>query len=145
MRTAIFPRDKQATYEAYGYSAAIRSGDLLFVSGQVGVDRDGKAIVGAEEQFAQAFENLGQVLAAAGCSFDDIVDVTSFHVDMFTHFAAFTAAKQSVFPEPPFPNWTAIGAVTLADPDLLLEIKVIARVPLTDPSRTSDPTGVPVL
>jgi len=139
MRTAIFPKGKQAVYESYGYSAAIRSGEFLFVSGQVGVDRDGKAIVGANEQFTQAFENLRQVLEAAGCSFDDIVDVTSFHVDMFTHFDAFAAAKQRVFPEPPFPNWTAIGVVTLADLDLLLEVKVIARMPLTDPSRTSDP------
>lgn len=139
MRTAIFPKDRQATYDAYGYSAAIRSGDLLFVSGQVGVDRDGKAIAGAKEQFAQVFENLRQVLVAAGCSFDDIIDVTSFHVDMFTHFDAFSAAKQRVFPEPPFPNWTAIGAATLADPDLLLEIKVIARVPQADPRKVSDP------
>lgn len=139
MRTAIFPRDKQAIYEAYGYSAAIKSGEFLFVSGQVGVDRDGKAIMGAEAQFAQAFENLRQVLEAAGCSFDDIVDVTSFHLDMFTHFDAFAAAKQRAFPEPPFPNWTAIGVVALADPDLLVEIKVVARVPRTDHRQASDP------
>ncbi len=129
MRAPIFPRDKQAIYEAYGYSAAIQSGGFLFVSGQVGVDREGKAVEGVEAQFARAFENLRQVLAAARCGFDDIVDVTSFHVNMSAHFGVFAEAKQRAFPEPPYPNWTAIGVLTLADPDLLLEIKVIAKTP----------------
>ncbi|HBR96777.1 MAG TPA: hypothetical protein DD979_05300 [Gammaproteobacteria bacterium] len=129
MRTAIFPKDQQANYDAYGYSAAIQSGGFLFVSGQVGVDNDGNAVDGAEQQFQKVFENLEHVLQAAGCGFDDIVDVTSFHVDMFTHFDIFAAVKQRVFAQPPFPNWTAIGVVTLADPALLLEIKVIAKLP----------------
>lgn len=128
MRDAVFPKDKQAVYEAYGYSAAIRSKGFLFVSGQVGVDASGAAIKNSAAQFQQAFSNLASVLAAAGCSFDDIVDVTTFHVDMHDHFEAFTTAKQAAFPQPPFPNWTAIGAVTLADPDLLFEIKVIAAL-----------------
>ena len=129
MRTAIFPEGKQAIYETYGYSAAIQSGDLLFVSGQVGVDRNGSAIEDPAAQFAQVFENLASVLKAAGCGYDDIVDVTSFHVDMYTHFDAVAEAKQRVFPDPPFPNWTAVGVVTLADPALLLEVKVVARLP----------------
>jgi hypothetical protein len=40
-RDAIFPENRHALYEAHGYSAAIRSGDLLFVSGQVGSRADG--------------------------------------------------------------------------------------------------------
>ncbi len=40
-REAIFPANRHALYEAHGYSAAIRSGDLLFVSGQVGSREDG--------------------------------------------------------------------------------------------------------
>jgi len=72
---------------------------------------------------------LKEVLEAAGCTLDDIVDITSFHIDMFHHFEVFSAAKQKVFPETPFPNWTAIGVSTLADPALFFEIKVIARIP----------------
>lgn len=128
MRDVIFPSDKQANYEAYGYSAAVRSGGFLFISGQVGVDASGSAIKDPASQFQAAFTNLGSVLEAAGCGFDDIVDVTSFHVDMYDHFDKFADAKQSVFPSPPFPNWTAIGVVNLADPELLLEIKAIARL-----------------
>jgi len=129
MRIPVFPKDNQASYETYGYSAAIKTEGFLFVSGQVGVDRNGDAVEGVQAQFDLAFENLAQVLAAAGCSFADVIDITSFHVDMFDHFEQFAAAKRSVFPEPPFPAWTAIGVVTLANPALLLEIKAIAKLP----------------
>lgn len=127
MREAIFPKDRQASYEAYGYSAAIKSGGFLFILGQVGVDDAGAAVTDPAFQFIQAFQNLGKVLEAADCGFDDVVDVTPFHVDMYDHFEAFAAAKNAAFPLPPFPNWTAVGVVNLADPALLLEIKVIAR------------------
>ncbi|SEB60925.1 Enamine deaminase RidA, house cleaning of reactive enamine intermediates, YjgF/YER057c/UK114 family [Nitratireductor aquibiodomus] len=129
MRDVIFPRNQQASYEAFGYSAAVRSGGFVFVSGQVGVNDDGEAIMDPAMQFAQAFGNLNSVLEAAGCGFDDIVDITTFHVDMFTHFSAFEAAKKQAFPRPPFPNWTAVGVVNLAVPALLLEIKAIAKLP----------------
>lgn len=128
-RTAVFPDGKQEVYEQYGYSAAILSGDLLFVSGQVGVDSNGVAIEDPRAQIAQAFENLAQVLDAAGCTMDDIVDVTSFHVDMFAHFDIVGAEKRKAFPATPYPSWTAVGVTNLADPTLLLEIKVIARIP----------------
>lgn len=129
MIEAIFPENKQANYEAYGYSAAIKSGAFLFISGQVGVDDAGVALAEPAAQFQQAFDNLGMVLNAAGVDFNSIVDITSFHVDMHRHFDIFAAAKQKVFPAAPYPNWTAVGVVTLADPALLLEIKATARLP----------------
>ena len=128
MRDVVFPAEKQAIYDAYGYSAAVRSGGFLFLSGQVGTDESGTAITDPAAQFGQAFKNMHSVLAAAGCDFDDIVDITSFHVDMDKHFESFAAAKQEAFPVPPFPNWTAIGVVSLADPALLLEIKAVAKL-----------------
>ncbi|MEM1264441.1 MAG: RidA family protein [Pseudomonadota bacterium] len=128
MRDVVFPQEKQAAYDAYGYSAAVRSGGFLFVSGQVGADANGTALPDPAAQFETAFANLSDVLAAAGCDFDDIVDVTTFHVDMYAHFEAFAAAKQNAFPNPPFPNWTAVGVVNLADPGLFLEIKAIAKL-----------------
>mgnify|MGYP001795286652 FL=1 len=57
------------------------------------------------------------------------MEVTSFHVDMRTRFEAFGAAKQTVFGEAPYPSWTAIGVSGLADPALLAEIKVVAKLP----------------
>jgi enamine deaminase RidA (YjgF/YER057c/UK114 family) len=126
-RDAIFPAGRQALYDINQYSAAIRSGDLLFVSGQVGSREDGSPEPGFRAQVQRAFDNLAAVLAAAGCSFDDIVDVTTFHTDPENQFADINAVRSTVFGEPPFPNWTAVGVNWLAGFDF--EIKVIARLP----------------
>ncbi|MCK1446742.1 MULTISPECIES: RidA family protein [unclassified Bradyrhizobium] len=126
-REAIFPQDRHALYEQHGYSAAIRSGDLLFVSGQVGSRPDGSPEPDFEAQVRLAFANLEATLAAGGCTFDDIVDVTTFHTDPEKQFDTIMTVKSENFPRDPFPNWTAIGVNWLAGFDF--EIKVIARVP----------------
>ncbi len=123
----IFPASRHALYEAHGYSAAIRSGDLLFVSGQVGSRADGSPEPDYTAQVRQAFANLEAVLAAGGCGLQDIIDVTTFHTDPQTQFQPFMAVKNAVFPHAPYPNWTALGVTWLAGFDF--EIKVIARVP----------------
>jgi len=126
-REAIFPAGRQALYEINSYSAAIRSGDLLFVSGQVGSREDGSAEPDFAHQVNLAFENLQAVLKAAGCSLDDVVDVTSFHTDPEKQFATVNEVRLRFFGEPPYPNWTAVGVNWLAGFDF--EIKVIARIP----------------
>jgi len=126
-REAIFPANRHALYEEHGYSAAIRSGDLLFVSGQVGSREDGSPEPDFARQVERAFENLQATLTAGGCTFDDIVDVTTFHTDPEKQFSTIMEVKQKVFSEPPYPNWTAIGVNWLAGFDF--EIKVIARIP----------------
>ncbi|WP_457588339.1 RidA family protein [Ensifer canadensis] len=125
--TPVFPENRHALYEAHGYSAAIASGDLLFVSGQVGSREDGSPEPDFADQVRLAFANLKATLAAGGCTVDDIVDVTSFHTDPENQFATIMAVKNEVFPQPPYPNWTAIGVNWLAGFDF--EIKVIARIP----------------
>ncbi len=70
-REAVSPAARHALYDAHRYSAAIRSGDLLFVSGQVGSREDGSPEPTFEAQVRRAFANLRTVLAAAGCTFDD--------------------------------------------------------------------------
>jgi enamine deaminase RidA (YjgF/YER057c/UK114 family) len=126
-REAIFPAGRQALYEIHKYSAAIRSGDLLFVSGQVGSREDGSPEPVFERQVQLAFDNLSAVLKAGGCTFDDIVDVTTFHTDPAAQWDAVTAVRTKVFGDQPYPNWTAVGVNWLAGFDF--EIKVIARLP----------------
>lgn len=126
-RHAIFPENRHALYEAHGYSAAVQSDNLLFVSGQVGSRDDGSPEPDFAAQVQRAFDNLSAVLAAAGCSFDDVIDVTSFHTDPEAQFETIMAAKGRAFPQAPFPTWTAIGVNWLAGFDF--EIKVIARIP----------------
>lgn len=126
-RDAVFPASRHALYEEHGYSAAIRSGDLLFVSGQVGSRADGTAEPDFEQQVRLAFENLKATLNAGGCDFDDIVDVTTFHTDPEKQFGTIMTVKNEIFSQKPYPNWTAIGVNWLAGFDF--EIKVIARIP----------------
>lgn len=126
-RDAIFPTGRHALYEAHRYSAAIRSADLLFVSGQVGSRPDGTPEPDFTQQVRRAFDNLRATLAAAGCSFDDIVDVTTFHTDPEKQFETIMTVKNEIFSAPPYPSWTAVGVTWLAGFDF--EIKVIARLP----------------
>ncbi len=126
-RDVVYPAGRQALYDIYRYSAAVRSGDLLFVSGQVGSREDGSPEPDFERQVRLAFDNLAAVLAAAGCTLDDVVDVTTFHTDPAAQFEAVAAARLDAFGDPPYPNWTAVGVTWLAGFDF--EIKVIARIP----------------
>lgn len=64
---------------------------------------------------------------AGGCTFDDIVDVTTFHTDSESQFEAIMDVKNRVCSEPLYRNWTAIGVNWLAGFDF--EIKVIPRIP----------------
>ncbi|WP_163304581.1 RidA family protein [Enterobacter ludwigii] len=126
-REPVFPANRHALYEEHGYSAAIRSGDLLFVSGQVGSRSDGTPETDFGAQVQLAFDNLQATLSTAGCTFDDVIDVTTFHTDPENQFSTIMEAKKLAFPRPPYPNWTAVGVNWLAGFDF--EIKVIARIP----------------
>jgi len=99
---AIFPANRHALYEKHGYSAAIRSGSLLFVSGQVGSRDDGSPEPDFEAQVERAFANLTAVLAAAGCGLSDIVDVTTFHTDPENQFEAIMKVRGQHFPAAPY-------------------------------------------
>ncbi|MDI1239687.1 MAG: RidA family protein [Polaromonas sp.] len=126
-RNAVFPAGRHDLYTSHAYSAAIKSDDLLFVSGQVGSRSDGSPEPDFEAQVRLAFANLEAALQAGGCTLDDIVDVTTFHTDPENQFGAVMAVKSEVFPQAPYPTWTALGVNWLAGFDF--EIKVIARVP----------------
>ena len=124
---AIFPAGRHALYEKHGYSAGIKSGDLLFVSGQVGSRVDGTPEPDFAAQVQLAFDNLAAVLAAAGASVADIIDVTTFHTDPQHQLDTVLAVKTENLRHTPLPTWTAVGVTWLAGFDF--EIKVIARLP----------------
>jgi enamine deaminase RidA (YjgF/YER057c/UK114 family) len=140
-REAVFPANRQDIYEKHGYSAAVRSDNLLFVSGQVGSRPDGSPEPDFEAQVRLAFAHLEATLAAGGCTFDDIVDVTSFHTDPEKQWGVYKTVKREKFPKAPYPNSTAVGVNWLSGFDF--EIKVTARIPSrpsTPVSRRNPPT-----
>jgi len=128
--TAVFPAGRHDLFKSYTYSAAIRSGDLLFVSGHVGSRADGSPEPDFPAQVQLAFANLEATLRAGGCGFEDIIDVTTFHTDPEYQFPFVMTVKAETFPHAPYPNWTAVGVNWLAGFDF--EIKVIARIPAAD-------------
>lgn len=127
-REAIVPPGMQNILTEKGYAPAVRVGSLLVVSGQVGRTPDLEIIADPEAQFTACWENLRKVLAAAGCTFDDVIDLTTFHVDMATHHPVFYAVKERMFPRGKC-AWTAVGVACLTRPGLLLEVKAIAVIP----------------
>jgi enamine deaminase RidA (YjgF/YER057c/UK114 family) len=127
-REVIIPPGMEAYYERMHFAPAVRDRDRLYCSGQLGTGADGKLSDDPEAQFAQAFENVKAVLAAAGADFGDVLEMTTYHVDLQTHIRAFMAAKDRSIQEP-YPAWTAIGITELAMPGALVEIRVIARAP----------------
>ncbi len=126
-RDVVFPAGRQALYERNRYSPAVRANGLLFVSGQVGSRPDGSPEPELKAQVRLAFENLNAVLAAADCSFDDVVDVTVFIVDPEERFETIWEVVPEYWGEAPFPNITCVGVTWLYG--FQFEIKVIARLP----------------
>ena len=127
LKTPIVPPSMQAVVDTKGYLPGLRVGNIVFLAGQVGRTLDLRIVTDPKEQFEAAFENLRLVLVEAGLSFDDIVDMTTYHVDMDRHWPAFREVKNRVLPRGKFP-WTAIGVSALADPAFLLEVKATACV-----------------
>ncbi|WP_312798987.1 RidA family protein [Pseudomonas sp.] len=126
-RNVVFPTSRQALYERNRYSPAIRSNGFLFVSGQVGSREDGSPEPELEAQVRLAFENLNAILAAAGCSFKDVIDVTVFIVDPETRFDTIWKVLPEYWGEAPYPTLTGIGVTWLYG--FHFEIKVIAKLP----------------
>jgi 2-iminobutanoate/2-iminopropanoate deaminase len=85
------------------YSQAVRAGELVFLSGQIPLDpATGELVVGdITAQTQRVMENLGAVLAAAGCTFGDVVRTTIYLVDL-AHFARVNEIYGS-FLKTPFP------------------------------------------
>ena len=111
------------------YADAVRAGDLLFVSGCVPVDGEGK-LVGGDDITAQTekvFENIGLVLAAAGASAADVVKVTVFVTDMADR-AAINEVRKRFFGEAR-PASTLVEISALAIPGAKVEIEAVAVLP----------------
>ncbi len=109
----------------YPFSAAVRTGNLLFVSGQVGM-RDGKVVEGIEEQTRATLENIRAVLAQAGASLEDVVKVTVFITDM-SLWPKMNEVYREYFTKE-LPARSALGVNGLALPELLVEMECVAEV-----------------
>ncbi len=83
------------------------------------------AVRDPEAQFETAFEALAEVLAQAGARLSDIVELTSYHVDIRSHMETFMRVKDRYLREP-YPAWTAVGVADLVMPGGLVELRAMA-------------------
>lgn len=125
-RDVVFPAGRQALYEQNRYSPAVRAGGLLFISGQVGSREDGSPEPELEAQVRRAFQNLLAILQAAGCTFDDVQDVTLFLVDPEAMFDVAVKVMGEFWGEAPHPTLTAVGVTWLYG--FRFEIKAVAKL-----------------
>jgi enamine deaminase RidA (YjgF/YER057c/UK114 family) len=126
-RALVNPPGTEGIYRNWHFSQAVRAGDVVWVSGQVGVDRNAQPADGIEAQSRLAFENLARVLDSAGATLADVVELTTFHVDLPGELGAFARVKDEFFPKD-YPAWTAIGCTALALPPLRVEVRAMAVV-----------------
>ena len=114
----------------YGYAQAVKVGDTIYLSGQVSHDDSGN-IVGRgdiEAQMRQAYTNIMKILAQYGASMDNIVDEILFVTDMNTAYAAAVKCRKDIFFGTPVVASTIVQIQRLAFPELMIEIKCVAKV-----------------
>ena len=116
---AHFPND-------WHLSPGIDDGDYVFFSGITGTRPDLTVSTDPETQFWETFQFLKNNLVQAGLNFNDIVEMTTYHVGLREHLDKFVKVKDE-FISPPFPAWTAIGVHELITEGTLIEIRVIAK------------------
>ena len=112
-----------------GYSQAVEVGDAIYVSGQVSHDDKGN-IVGPgdmEAQMRQSYANIKKVLAMYGARMENIVDEILFVTDMDAAFAAAVKCRQEIFSGTPVVASPIVQIQRLAFPQLMIEIKCIAK------------------
>jgi 2-iminobutanoate/2-iminopropanoate deaminase len=114
----------------YGYAQAVKVGDTIYVSGQVSHDDTGN-IVGRgdmEAQMRQAYSNIRKLLAQYGATIENIVDKILFVTDMDAAFAAAVKCRQEIFSGTPIIASTIVQIQRLAFPELMIEIRCVAKV-----------------
>lgn len=124
-RQLINPPHTQMFYDTFHYSQATRVGDMIWVSGQVGIDASMTPGTGIEEQAHLAFNGLKTILEATGASLADVVELMTFHTELQVDMQAFARVKDQYFPDR-YPSWTAVGTTELALPGLRVEIRAVA-------------------
>lgn len=108
------------------YSQAVRAGNTVYVSGQIGIDpATGNLVEGVEAQIEQVFRNLEAIAAAAGASLQDAVKVSVFLTDM-ANFARVNEAMARHIPRP-YPARAAAGVASLPR-GALVEIEAVLAI-----------------
>lgn len=121
----VFVPENRKTYDAVGFAPAIRVGDMLYLSGVTGTpierDADDAAL---KANFVSIFEQIKATLEKAGASFDNVVLLRSYRLDLKRTFLLFNEVKKRYVKEP-YPVWSDVGVSDLI-PGAIAELEVQA-------------------
>jgi 2-iminobutanoate/2-iminopropanoate deaminase len=128
MTKQVVPVDGILQYEPFGFTNCVRHGDVLWLSGISALDTDGRVVADdIESQTRYTFENIDRVLRAGHSSLSDLLQMTSFVVDMPKNGQGYVDTRKQVLTEPTYTSAT-IGVSALMIPGLLLEVQCRAAV-----------------
>lgn len=126
--TPLIPEGWDSIYKEWGFSPALQVGDTIYVSGLI-VRLGGAGSY--EERYANGIKRLftlvERMVAPAGATLDDIVEMTSFHTDLPRQMKTILRVRKELM-NLPHPAWTAVGTTSLADPDGQTEIKFTLKL-----------------
>jgi enamine deaminase RidA (YjgF/YER057c/UK114 family) len=123
----IIPTHLKSLHDNWHFSPGVVVGDTLYISGTIGFLPDGTIPVNPEDQYVACFENVKAVLEEAGATFDNLVELKSFHTDLQHSLALFAEVKDRYVTDP-YPTWTALGVRELSNKDLVVELNGLARL-----------------
>lgn len=112
--------------EKWGFADAVVTGDTVYLSGVVAGLRPGETDLTIP--YDRAFQRIGTILQRVGASWDDVVEMTTFHTDLTIQMPAIVAVKAKYVRNPP-PAWTAVQVSRLIPDTGITEIKVVAKLP----------------
>lgn len=124
--TVTYPKDpeKRKFHEDLGFASTLRYGDTLYVSGIVAEQHPGETL---EQAYVRAYDRLGVILGEAGASWDDVVDLTTFHTDVVQQLPVITRVQKN-YVRAPYPAWVAVGVTRLIPDHGVTEFKIVARI-----------------
>jgi enamine deaminase RidA (YjgF/YER057c/UK114 family) len=124
----IIPKGSEFVSDMFGYSQAVRVGPWVFVSAQVGFDTKTRSFPpDFKKQVQLSFDNLQSVLKLAGADLSDVVELTSYQIDM-SRFDDAVTIHNDMFGDHR-PAWSALGVTALPLPDMQFEVAALAYAP----------------
>jgi enamine deaminase RidA (YjgF/YER057c/UK114 family) len=126
-REVLVPSVWADFYEETHIPAAVRVGQTWRVTGHTGETADGEFSSDPEVQLDMTFQNLALTLAEGGCSWADVVELTSYHVGLRQQSEALLRIADRYL-EDPYPAWTAVGVTELFPPNAVVEVSCVAEV-----------------
>ncbi|WP_313090545.1 Rid family hydrolase [Chryseobacterium flavum] len=114
--------------KVYGYVQSVKSGDTVWISGQLGHDMEGNLAEGMENQFRQTYQNISRLLSAFGLNTGHITEEVIYVTNMQEGFAGRQILGKEFYGDSCIVASTIVGVTELALPGQKVEIKITAKV-----------------